>query len=506
MVSNIIGNLASPVKSVPSAAAQLAPSQRQSLALAGMTRSRSMAAIARENEVSRKFVYDQIEKANRALDAAFRPEEKDDQRILFNIPVTKQWIRQVVLSAILDCHSSCRGVKDFIENVLDSQIAVGTIHNIVIDAVEKARRVNNEEDLSKIRVGAHDEIFQGDPVLVGADPFSTYCYLLAQEPSRDAVTWAVHLLDLSERGLRLEYTVADAGMGLRAGQAEAWPGVPCRGDVFHAEREMGEMTIYLENRAYGCMGAREDLERKIERDRAKCRAHSHSLSMKLAHARKEEAVAIQLIDDLLILAQWMREDVLSLTGADASTRRDLFDFIVAEMKIREHLAPHRIRPVRVAMENQRDQLLAFVEDIDRQLAAIAQKHQVPMEDVRSLFDLDRLETDDPLYWGQDSALWDRLGHDKYPLVSEAVDQVLDSTVRASSMIENLNSRLRCYFFLRRNVGPKYLELLRFFLNHRRYPRSRKEERAGRSPAEILQGKTLPHWLEQLGFARFRKAA
>ena len=504
MVSNIIGNPAPAVKSQPSAAAQMAPSQRQFLALAGMARTQPLNDLARENEVSRKFVYAQIEKANRALDAAFRPEEKDDQRVLFSIPVTKQWIRQVVLSAILDCHSSYRGVENFIRNILDSEIANGTIHNIVMAAVQKARLVNSEEDLSKIRVGAHDEIFQGDPVLVGADPFSTYCYLLAQEPSRDAVTWAVHLLDLSQRGLHLEYTVADAGQGLRAGQAEAWPGVPCRGDVFHAEREMGKMTTYLENRAYGCIGAREELERKMGRARTK--GKGQSFSKKLAIARKEEAAAIQLIDDLLVLAGWMREDVLSLAGPDASTRRELFDFIVREMQIREHLAPHRIRPVRVALENQRDQLLAFAEDIDRQLAAISQKHQVPLEDVRSVLELGRLAPDDPLYWVKDSELWDRLGHDNYPLVCAAVDQVLDNTVRASSMIENLNSRLRCYFFLRREVGQDYLELLRFFLNHRRYPRSRKEGHTGRSPAEILQGKALPHWLEQLGFTRFHKAA
>lgn len=504
MVSKIIGNPASAEKSLPSAAAQMAPSRRLFLALAGMTRSRPLSALARENQVSRNFIYDQIEKANQALDSAFRPDEEDDQRVLFNIPVTKPWLRQVVLSAILDCHSSYRGAENFLRNICDSEISIGTIHNIVMAAVEKARLLNGEEDLSTIRVGAHDEIFQGDPVLVGADPFSTYCYLLAQEPSRDAVTWAIHLLDLSQRGLHLEYTVADAGQGLRAGQAEAWPGVPCRGDVFHAESEMGKMTIYLENRAYGCIGAREELERKMGRARTK--GKGQSFSKKLALARKEEAVAIQLIDDLLVLAQWMREDVLSLTGPDAPTRRQLFDFIVAEMKIREHLASHRIRPVRVALENQRDQLLAFAEDIDRQFVGISQKHQVPLEDVRSVFELGRLAPDDPLYWLKDSALWDRLGIHNYPLVSEDVDQILENTVRASSMIENLNSRLRCYFFLRREVGPEYLELLRFFLNHRRYPRSRKDGHVGRSPAEILQRRILPHWLEQLGFTRFRKAA
>jgi hypothetical protein len=56
-------------------------------------------------------------------------------------------------------------------------------------------------------------------------------------------------------------------------------------------------------------------------------------------ARKEESGAIQLIDDLQLLSQWMREDVLSLPGPGASTLRELFDFIVWEMKIREPLAP-----------------------------------------------------------------------------------------------------------------------------------------------------------------------
>jgi hypothetical protein len=39
------------------------------------------------------------------------------------------------------------------------------------------------------------------------------------------------------------------------------------------------------------------------------------------------------------------------------------------------------------------------------------------------------------------------------------------------LVENLNSRLRNYFFLRRDIGPSYLELLRFFLNHRPYSRT-----------------------------------
>ncbi|MEK7750328.1 MAG: hypothetical protein AAB654_00330 [Acidobacteriota bacterium] len=224
-----------------------------------------IARLADGLDVSRKFVYRQAGKAGSAVEAAFQPPARDDD-VLFRISVTKKWVEEVVLSALLHCHGSYRGVQAFLRDTCDFEISVGSIHNIVVAAIEGARRANRQEDLCPIRVGAHDEIFQGDPVLVGVDPLSTYCYLLAQEPGRDGTTWGVHLLDLSQRGLSLDYTVADAGKGLRAGQAEAWPGVPCRGDVFHAERGMGQMAAYLDNRAYGCIGTREKVERQMERD------------------------------------------------------------------------------------------------------------------------------------------------------------------------------------------------------------------------------------------------
>ena len=85
----------------------------------------------------------------------------------------------------------------------------------------------------------------------------------------------------------------------------------------------------------------------------------------------------------------------------------------------------------------------------------------------------------------------------------------DSTrwvVRASSVVENVNSRLRNYFFLRKEVGQGYLELLRFFLNHRRFLRSEHAERVGKSPAELLNGQEHEHWLEMLGYPLFRRAA
>ncbi|MBV8870057.1 MAG: hypothetical protein JOY65_11665 [Acetobacteraceae bacterium] len=59
-------------------------------------------------------------------------------------------------------------------------------------------------------------------------------------------------------------------------------------------------------------------------------------------------------------------------------------------------------------------------------------------------------------------------------------------------MENLNARLRTCFTLPRHLGGSYLALLRFFLNHRRFPRSRHAERRGKSPRELMTGQGHPH--------------
>ena len=68
------------------------------------------------------------------------------------------------------------------------------------------------------------------------------------------------------------------------------------------------------------------------------------------------------------------------------------------------------------------------------------------------------------------------------MCSELLDRC-DRVESDSSLVENLNSRLRSYVFLRRQLGKDYLTLLQFFLNHRRYLRSDDPSRVGkRSPS------------------------
>jgi len=482
-------------------ATQLGPQERKRLSLQVLARTEPVTALSAKNGVSRKFLYNQAATAQKALDKAFVPPTADDE-VLFHLPVTKEWIRQFVLALVLNCHSPFRGVMELLRDLFDYPISLGFVHNVVKEAAEKAREINDAQELSQVRVGAHDEIFQArKPVLVGADVESTYCYLLAAEEHRDEDTWGVHLLDLADQGLNPDYTIADAGRGLRAGQRAAMPHVPCHGDVFHAERDFGHLAFYLENRAAGCTSAREKLDHKMER--AKQKGRGHTLSKRLALVRKAEEKSVQLAKDVRVLADWMKNDILSLAGPQLAQRRELFDFIVDELAKREHLSKHRIKPVRRALENQRDNLLAFAGVLDEKLDEISRRLDVPVHLTHKVCELQGMDESSGAHWEHEAKLHGKLkGH--FHDVQEAVREAMDTTPRASSIVENLNSRLRTYFFLRRHIGNGYLDLLRFFLNHRRYLRSERPERVGKSPAELLTGEAHPHWLEMLGYKRFHR--
>jgi hypothetical protein len=465
-----------------------------------------IAHLAQQHQVSRKFVYQQLDIAHDALQRAFAPVPDDHEPVLFSLPVTRSWIRQLVLALVLTCHSPLRGVVELLTDLFGYPMSLGTVHNIVDSAVGCARQVNAAENLSGVTIGAHDEIFQaGDPVLVGVDTRSSYCYLLSLEEHRDGDTWGVRLLELAERGFRPKATIADFAKGLRSGQQQALPEVPCRGDVFHGLFEVGPVVRYLENRAYDALEAVAKLTRKQSQHEWRKGRKDLKVSQNLWRAKEAADKAISLAEDVATLARWLQRDILAVAGPDYQTRLELLDFVVAELRLREGQCEQQIRPVRVMLENQGASLLAFAEQLDKDIAELAQEWQVSDETVRDLLNTQQMSERDNRRWPREAMHRQQL-RGRYYALSTAVAEMAGCVVRASSLVENLNSRLRSYFFLRRQLGPDYLELLRFFLNHRLLNRSEREERVGKSPAELLNGEKHKHWLEMLGYRLFRRAA
>jgi hypothetical protein len=488
-------------------AQRLLPTQRRDLAIRVLARAEPVAELARQHEVSRKFLYQQADTARDALTLAFNPEPKDED-VLFHLPVTKAWLRQVVLGMVLVGHAPYRAVVELFRDLLDWDISLGTVHNIVHGAVEPARAISRRVDLAGVRIGAQDEIFQaGKPVLVGVDTASTYCYLLSLEEHRDADTWGIRLLELVDQGFNPEATVADAGSGLRAGQAQALPDVPCRGDIFHIIRDLEALVSFLENRAYAALGTNDDRERKRDRLRRPGKRRStqsaHSAGQQLRRARAASDDAVALADDVALLVDWLRHDIFTVAGPCYGDRRELYDFVVAELRARASRCPHRLEPICRALQNQRDDLLAFARRLDEDLERLGQELQIPADLARRLLGTLSRDQHDPRRWAEEGAVRGQL-RSRFHAVQLAVAALAQETVRASSLVENLNSRLRSYFFLRRHLGSDYLALLQFYLNHRRLERSDRPERVGKTPAELLTGQGHPHWLEMLGYTRFAR--
>lgn len=85
---------------VLSVAASLSPDVRQDIGIQVLSHSQPISHLAEEYQVSPKFVYQQGDKAQRALDKTFAPSDGDDD-IISHLPVIKNWLYQLTLSLVL---------------------------------------------------------------------------------------------------------------------------------------------------------------------------------------------------------------------------------------------------------------------------------------------------------------------------------------------------------------------------------------------------------------------
>ncbi len=143
--------------------------------------------------------------------------------------------------------------------------------------------------------------------------------------------------------------------------------------------------------------------------------------------------------------------------------------------------------------------------LNEKFKAIGEQFNLPIDVIWEMCKLQRCDLDGIHYVIRSVPLEQELGG-RFDEVEDAVIKALVETERTSSMIENLNGRVRKYIRNRKEIGHGYLDLLRCFLNHKPIVRSARTDRRGKSPAEILLGKPHAHWLELFGFERFKRAA
>ncbi len=184
---------------------------------------------------------------------------------------------------------------------------------------------------------------------------------------------------------------------------------------------------------------------------AKLKGKGNKISAKLTKARKNEAILQKLAIEIKILLFWLRNDILSLAGAEWSERMELMDFIIEELQLREDQAHKGIKALRTALSNQKSDLLAFAEVIDQKLAYIAQKFRISPSQVREVCLLMKKSLSTNRYWQKWNQLYKQLSS-KFLPVMEAVEEAMKSTPRASSLVENRRFSTEKLLFLEKATG------------------------------------------------------
>ena len=408
------------------------------------------------------------------------------------IELDKSLIKKAVVSLMLDCGSSTEGVQRFFEAVFGMHISIGKISSIMKDASEKVYKFDESISLEGISQGANDEIFQGNtPIFTGIDPVSTYCYLLEEASDRSAETWATYLQDRKDHGLELKTPINDGGTGLIAGTLEVYSDAKMQRDTFHASHEMGKEVARVERKAYAKINEEYDLKKRMDGRRPKQKTKE-----KLEEVIPETRDAIETYDVLSILFEWFKE-LLGFSGYNLEDTTNLIEFILQEMEKVAKDNPgiqKECEKVRKILPH----LLLFIDRLEEEMRQRAEELGIPYEAFELMYRQRSFGTDSQEYQHMEYQIVMML-MERYDEIRAEFQKILSEIKKASSLVENLNGRIRRYINLKRVVPTRFFVLLKVYFNTRRYRRSRVKERVGKSPLELLTGKEQPDFYEILGF-------
>lgn len=367
----------------------------------------------------------------------------------------------------------------------------------------QASLINQSYDVSNIINSASDEVFhRNNPILAVIDISSRYCALLRKENDRDADTWGVALLDLQEQGYSPTVNISDHASGMKKAFEDQVPDTVLRYDHFHLLKAMNELLRFLTNRKKSALTAALKLYTKVER--AARHTADDQLTKELNDAEQFSTAMEFVFNQVSTLCSWLQYDVLQLPGYKPEEREALYDFIVDELaKLQEYHS--RIASFVSSLHYQKTHLLAISHDLETAFTKIVTEYELPVNDMWAICYNTRFDGQAANYHIRSSILEEKIGT-KYDEVEDKVLAAMAATPRCSSMAENFNSRLKPYLDERKPVPQALLSLLQFVLNHRPFQRSYHEHLRNKTPAKIMTGKPHPHWLEMLGYKRFKRAA
>lgn len=446
-----------------------------------------VAKISNESGMSREYIYQQKEKVEQYTATLDEPAETGK-----TVVVTKSFLIRVILILTLYCRSSLEGIQRFLEYSFGITRSIGYLSDVINEASERAQKFDDSIRLAGIHQGANDEIFQGDtPILTGIDAETSYIYLLEEAKDRSAETWEIYMSDRKDNGLEIDVSINDGAPGLIAGVTKVYSEATIQRDVFHASYELGKEVSKVERKAYARLKEEYDLRSRVAGKRVQQKTKE-----RLEEIIPKTEEAIMNYDTINILYTWLKE-LLAFSGYGLEETTTLASFVLKEIETAAADftgLQKECEKIRKALPS----LLSYISRLEKAMEQSALELDIPLEAFHIMYrqlsySASNQDSQDMQYQLVIMLM------EKYDETRCEFQKLLNRVKKASSLVENLNGRIRDYIDIKRTIPTRFFVLLKVYFNTRRYKRSRCLERVGKSPLELLTGKPQPDFLEALGY-------
>ena len=358
---------------------------------------------------------------------------------------------------------------------------------------------------AKIIFYLSDEIFaNGQPILVTIDAKSLAILRIELASSRDAASWQAHWQELAKAGyIDNKYVVSDLAKGIVKGCALL--GVTHHPDLFHLLQGIAMFVARFERQAYAAI-EQADERRKVFDNAKSSRVLRKKLKL-YQRAQLDSERAIKLFDDFDYLWQQLKTsfDLFDRDGNFNDPARNWADLsaIIALMK---QLNCEKLNQELASFEKA---IIAYwqyfsrAKDIHQELVQLYGLELVNLiglawqyfskatnsknYQIKQYF---RAEAQHYLDWAE------AIIPDSFERIKAEIFEAFTANIRASSLVENINSGLRKLLVnCRGQVSQDLLNLFAFVHNHRAFLRG---ARKGAAPIEILTGQLLDKsWIDSL---------
>jgi len=410
-----------------------------------------------------------------------------------------------ILIQVFEAKSSARASAMSLSKIMNVNLS----HQKVLLVLDLAAETVNTYGLGNpsfeaVCSAAFDEIFQcHQPILGFVDPLSAVISIkMADDRSSD--TWASFLTFLKALGLKPKSTVTDGGTGLHSGIRQIFSDSIQVRDLFHVLNKLLKAKRILEGKCYALIAAFDKAQAKNATD-----------DLEVLNFKMNEAITLFDLFETKIRkfkkACYFGQDEDPCYISADKLRRIVDDLLENLDQIQQNISNHRsIHEAYTYLKSGSKSISAYKDLIEKSVNDIfgpinndvVLRFICPIIEYLDQYRRSHDSREKQGFWGKKIAelrtslrqclLVDQNEVDRAITI---VSQLMDEVKKSNSLMETVNSVIRCHLQSYKSIPRWFCPLFTYFWNHRKFARGLRKDC---SPNEILSGqKSKGDWVDKL---------